>query len=711
MIEHYHHLLDHYLQAHPYMGILFAFLISLIESLPLIGTVIPGSVTMTLIGVFVGRSMLPAGLTLLFSALGALLGDTIGFWIGKRYNERLEKLWPFNKHPHGLIKGKAFFENHGGKSILLGRFVGPARSSVPLIAGLMQMAWIRFFVAAVPSSVLWSLAYLFPGILIGAVSLVLPARLTTIFLIVGLAIIVLLWLLFWVIQRFFTFLGFTINRWVDRLWSWLYHHHSAKFLTWITNRRNPRDHHQLTLLLLSGVSFLIFLIFLIVVTTVGPLTNFNGPVFYLLQSIRTPRFDQFFVVITLLGETVTVFAVAVLFTLVLVIKKQWRAAFTLIGILLVSACAVYLFKSLIYSPRPTGFLSVIKSSSFPSGHTALSLTVLGFMAFLIAQEIRQNWRWLPYSVGTLLVFLVCFSRLYLGAHWLEDVLASIFLGFSILLLTIVCYRRYPPTTWIDARILLIGTLILALPWTLVSIWKFKKTVYYSSPTWAIQYATFSDWWNNPTEYLPIYRLSRFGRPIQPFNIQWSERLPEIKRRLLNQGWIIIPTDHRLQSALARFVSPLPEQNLPFFPWLYQQRPPVLFLITHLPQTQTILELRLWASSVQFIDTDLPVWIGSVNYHEPKKRLLTLKKNEDISFAQTGYQKGYMVQTLLQAFSDCAWKIIRVPLYNQPEKIKTLKWNGSILIISSHVKQEKYPKIDSDAGMIYPSAPEPLPNSH
>ncbi|MFW0011397.1 MAG: DedA family protein [Coxiella endosymbiont of Dermacentor nuttalli] len=86
MIEHYLTQISHYLQAHVYMGIFFAFLISFTESLPLIGTIIPGSVTMSIIGILVGRGMISLNATLSWAAAGALFGDTVGFFIGKYYN-------------------------------------------------------------------------------------------------------------------------------------------------------------------------------------------------------------------------------------------------------------------------------------------------------------------------------------------------------------------------------------------------------------------------------------------------------------------------------------------------------------------------------------------------------------------------------------------------------------------------------------------------
>src|SRR3990167_1145497 len=202
MIENYFNAINQFLSVHPYLAQLFVLIVAFTESLPLIGTIVPGSFTMTAIGVLIGRGMVPGLPTLLLAVIGALAGDTLGFWIGKYYNEGLRSLWPFNKHPKWLTLGEDFFNKHGGKSILIGRFVGPVRSSVPLIAGLLKMSWPRFFL----------------------------------------------------------FLTSTINRLIDRLWSELSQHAASKpLIRMLTNQRHPKDHQQLTLLLLALLSLVMTL--------------------------------------------------------------------------------------------------------------------------------------------------------------------------------------------------------------------------------------------------------------------------------------------------------------------------------------------------------------------------------------------------------------------------------------------------------------------
>lgn len=680
MIDNYLSYINHFLQTHAYLGLLFTFIVAFAESLPLIGTIIPGSITMSVIGILAGRGMIPIFSMVLWASIGAFIGDAIGFWIGKHFNERLRYMWPFAKHPKWLKLSEDFFAKHGGKSILAGRFVGPARSSVPLIAGLLKMTWPRFLIAAIPSAILWALVYMIPGILIGAISLELPHGMTTKFLLIALVIIVFLWLIFWAIQRFFVFLVTTANRLIDKLWNWLSHHHSSKFLIRaITVRQHPDDHHQLTLVILFLLSCLAYLIILTNVASGGVLTLFNEPLFLFLQSIRIPHAYQFFVSMTLLGETQTMAAFAIIVAIGFAVIKQWRAVFHLVALLILASAAVFFFKWLIYSPRPMGFAMIDASSSFPSGHTTLTTSIISFVALLTARQIPKSWRWLIYTIGGLLIFLVGLSRLYLGAHWLTDVLGGLFLGFVLVLLVTISYRRQSPPSSLPRGWPIFLMLAMVIPWVGMAHFKFHTTEDNYQPLWQIRQIGFQAWWNHPNQYLPIYRINRFGKPIQPFNIQWVANLNNVKNSLSQQGWTLVEEKTILKMALGRLGGHRPEQHLPLFQPLYRQQPPVLLMIKHLPHdATTIIELRLWQSGIRFTDSGLPLWIGTINYHSQQQHLLPLKKSSPITMADSGG-----IDRLTSDLTHYQFKIIRVGLKQQPQKVQALDWDGTILVIRAH----------------------------
>ncbi len=140
------------------------FLVSFSESLALVGLLMPGTVIMFGVGAVVATGSLGLSPVLLLAMAGAVAGDGVSYWLGHRYKERLVNLWPFSRYPEMLNKGEAFFHRHGGKSILFGRFVGPGRPVIPVVAGMLGMGPAHFAVVNVLSAVGWALVYILPGV-------------------------------------------------------------------------------------------------------------------------------------------------------------------------------------------------------------------------------------------------------------------------------------------------------------------------------------------------------------------------------------------------------------------------------------------------------------------------------------------------------------------------------------------------------------------
>jgi membrane protein DedA with SNARE-associated domain len=159
-----------FITQNPSYGYLFSFFISFLESLPIVGTIVPGSITMTAIGTLIGTGALPITPTFLSAIIGAFFGDFTGFLVGRLGEERIFNVWPFNKHKDWLQYGRDFFRKHGCKSVIIGRFIGPVRSAIPMIASLLGMSYFRFVIAGTCSATLWSLLYILPGYFLGRYS-------------------------------------------------------------------------------------------------------------------------------------------------------------------------------------------------------------------------------------------------------------------------------------------------------------------------------------------------------------------------------------------------------------------------------------------------------------------------------------------------------------------------------------------------------------
>lgn len=142
---------------------LFVFVISACESLAVVGLFIPGLVMMGIIGALVSAGILDIVPTLLYAILGAIVGDGISYYIGRRFKHHLPYYWPFSRFPQWLDRGKKFFIDHGSKSIVIGRFVGPVRPFIPVVAGMMSMRPRHFLFANIISAIIWAPIYMLPG--------------------------------------------------------------------------------------------------------------------------------------------------------------------------------------------------------------------------------------------------------------------------------------------------------------------------------------------------------------------------------------------------------------------------------------------------------------------------------------------------------------------------------------------------------------------
>ena len=173
---------------------------ALAESLAIIGVLIPGVVILLGVGALIGAGVLDFWSMCVWAIAGAIIGDGLSYWLGHHFEYLTERWRWFRLHPDHLQKGIHFFEKYGDLSVALGRFFGPIRAIVPLVAGLLHMPPKRFYIANVLSAFVWAPAYLAPGMLLGGLGesgdwrqLSFPAA--------AIALIVLVWLLVHMRQR------------------------------------------------------------------------------------------------------------------------------------------------------------------------------------------------------------------------------------------------------------------------------------------------------------------------------------------------------------------------------------------------------------------------------------------------------------------------------------------------------------------------------
>ncbi len=111
-----------------------------------------------------GQSMVPF---LVLSVTGAVIGDFLSFWVGRRFSARLLGMWPFSRRPDLMMNATRFFDRYGVFSVALCRFVPVLRSTVPLVAGMAGMRQRRFVMANVASAFIWAPLHIYPAQMAG----------------------------------------------------------------------------------------------------------------------------------------------------------------------------------------------------------------------------------------------------------------------------------------------------------------------------------------------------------------------------------------------------------------------------------------------------------------------------------------------------------------------------------------------------------------
>lgn len=125
------------------------------ESLAFVSLVLPFWGILVALGALLAPTGMDFVIILTAAATGAALGDWLSYWLGYHYHDQIARMWPLNKYPDLLPRGHAFFEKYGAWAIVLGRFSGPLRASVPIAAGATQMSQLPFQIANWVSAFLW----------------------------------------------------------------------------------------------------------------------------------------------------------------------------------------------------------------------------------------------------------------------------------------------------------------------------------------------------------------------------------------------------------------------------------------------------------------------------------------------------------------------------------------------------------------------------
>jgi membrane protein DedA with SNARE-associated domain/membrane-associated phospholipid phosphatase len=604
-----------YFSAHPHIALGAVFAASLLEALAVIGTVIPGSTIVFVGGVLIGFKVLDPWWTAATAVTGAILGDGVSYWLGRHYHERIRALWPMKNYPGLFDRGQAYFAKNGGKSVFLGRFIGPVRAIVPVVAGMSNMPTKQFYATNILSAFAWAAAHLVPGVLFGA-SLELAGAVSSRLVVMLVVIVAVLWAISKLVR-------FALNHEWPRIKSL-----RDRAVGRARGKSGPLAHIVVSLFdparrespaLLAGAVLLIgstwlFLGILEDVVSNDPLVKFDQTVYTVLQGLRTGWLDSVMVTVTELADTAVTVSVIVAVCLVLILKRYWRSFGYWLAAIGFAEILVSVLKYTLGRVRPNNIYIGVEQFSFPSGHAALSIVVYGFMAFLLARGKSASKKIAITLLASVAIMLIAFSRLYLGVHWFSDVLASLSFGLAWVALLGIAYthhvREEQVRVWPLLSVVLMTLALVGSPYVR-NHHSDDLARYVYRPQ--LETMPLGDWKAGGWLSLPSARSELGGEIEEPFSVQWVGAAGQIAATLATAGWQA-PQPWAAKTMLLWLLPDTAIEQLPVLPKFDHGEAQKLTFVRLMNSRERVV-IRLW-SSRDVVDTAAaaqarPLWNGMV----------------------------------------------------------------------------------------------------
>jgi undecaprenyl-diphosphatase len=589
------------------------FVAAFLESLAVVGTVVPGSSIVFAAGILAGLHALDPWLAAACAIAGAILGDAASYELGRLHRDAIVSRWPLRGHPDLVARGQAYFAKGGAKAIALGRFLGPLRAIVPLVAGMARMPAAHFYAVNVLSAVAWAAAHLVPGILFGA-SLELAGAVSSRLV----ALVAILVLAAWAIARA-TRLALRfgwphVARLRTRIDAYVRTGHGPLARS-LGPLFDPARHEPVALLvsavLLVGGAW-VFLGVVEDVVTKDTLVDVDQAVFAWLHGVRTRWGDDAMVVVTELGGTVVMSALVGAVAIWFAITRRFRTLAYWLSAALVGQALVFALKYALGRTRPPTTEDVIEGFSLPSGHAAQSLVVYGFLAFLLSHG-KPAWEKAAFATAAVAIaLLTAFSRLYLGAHWFSDVVASFGLATAWLALLAIAYIQHvrePLVRALPVLLIVLCTLVFA-GGSYVGNHHELDLARYAKPI-PLPTMTLAAWRAGGYASLPTRRTEADGDREEPFTIQWAEPREAIAEAFAAAGWTA-PSRWRSSASLLWLAPSTPIARLPVVPKFHRGQPPTLSFVRAVDPHERLVA-RQWhlADAEEATGARVPIFVGMV----------------------------------------------------------------------------------------------------
>jgi membrane protein DedA with SNARE-associated domain/membrane-associated PAP2 superfamily phosphatase len=426
------------------------FLVPALEASAFVGFVFPGEIAVILGGVVASQGRVPLAAVIAAAVSGAIIGDSIGYLVGRRWGRSLlhgtlgrVPLIKRDLDEH-LDRAQAYVNRRRGSAVFFGRFTAALRVLVPGLAGMSDVPYPSFLAYNVAGGLLWGAGFSLLGYVAGAGY----KRVERIAGRIGLVILALV-VLGLVLSRILPRLrqrSAGLHAFADRLanlglFAWVRRQFPGQ-VAWLRARLDPSSPRGFVLTFTLAVGAMAGWIF-------GGLTQdvvghdetalFDPRALQWVAAHRTTWLTTLMKTVTYLGANVVIVPVLLVVGGYYLVRRRDGRPGGKLAVTVVGAIALYdIAKAAVDRPRPpmTIWIGHFSGSAFPSGHATQTAAFYGMLVLILASGRSTRTRVLLWSVGAVIALLVGASRIYLGAHWLSDVLAGYALGVTWLAVVI-----------------------------------------------------------------------------------------------------------------------------------------------------------------------------------------------------------------------------------------------------------------------------------
>lgn len=395
-------------------GYLVLGMVLFLESVPILGSFIPGHIVIIAAGFLAKLGILGVVPVIIIGTVATIFGDLLCFLLGRRFGNgvlhRLGKLFRVKNEyiEKTLEKTKSMIDAHAGKTIVLGKFSPITRSLTPFIVGANGVHPKTFWFYNIIGGFLWVFLSVMVGYIFGASYHAIAGYFGKFIMAALLASVCILWCFNIANKRFHIFRKyeiFVLGLNIAALW---------------TLGKTIQDSFSLH-------SFM---------------SNFDVAMNIFMAEHVTHLVEKIALAVSLIGGTVVMLFLGLAVGVGFLLKKKWRRGAIMVVAVLSTSVAASLMKQIFMRVRPRDALMVLTDPSFPSGHASLAAAFFVALAYVLVPKIDSMVKRELFIVFCVLaVIAIGVSRVVLNVHWASDVIAGWALG-TFLATASVLFIRY-----------------------------------------------------------------------------------------------------------------------------------------------------------------------------------------------------------------------------------------------------------------------------